>query len=167
MYNPINFGDDQLVVNSHLWEVSAAGNPVWHARKIPGGEIAATCLGSSERAWETASPVPGPGRFGESLPRPPSRETCEESGIECEVSGLSGIYTDPGHVILYTSDGEVRQEFSIVLTARAVSGKLTPSSETSEARWVPLGEVDGYQMDSSMRQRIGHVLDRRDQPFVG
>ena len=32
------------------------------------------------------------------------------------VTGIAGIYSDPKHVILYTSNGEARQEFSIVLT---------------------------------------------------
>lgn len=45
------------------------------------------------------------------------RETLEESGIVGEVPGIVGIYSDPRHVILYTSNGEVRQEFSIVLIA--------------------------------------------------
>lgn len=112
--------------------------------------------------------MPGGGiDLGESLIQAAVRETAEESGIVCEVTGLSGIYTDPGHVILYTSDGEVRQEFSIVVTARATGGRLAGSSETSQARWVPVGEVAGYQMDRSMRQRVGHVLDRRDQPYLG
>ena len=69
-------------------------------------------------------------------------------------------------MILYTSDGEVRQEFSIVPTARARSGRLTPSSETSQACWLPPGEFDDDQLDGSMRLRIGHPLDRRDQPFI-
>jgi hypothetical protein len=34
----------------------------------------------------------------------------------------------------------VRQEFSIVLTARPLSGRPTPSSEPSEVRWVPATE---------------------------
>ena len=52
--------------------------------------------------------------LGESLAQAAIRETKEESGIDCEITGLTGIYTDPGHVLLYTSNGEVRQEFSIV-----------------------------------------------------
>ena len=75
--------------------------------------------------------------LGESLPHAAVRETREESGIDCEITGLSGIYTDPGHVLLYTSNGEVRQEFSIVLTARATGGQPAVSTETSEVRWVP------------------------------
>lgn len=37
------------------------------------------------------------------------RETQEETGITCEITGLVGIYTNPRHVILYTSNDEVRQ----------------------------------------------------------
>jgi uncharacterized protein YgiB involved in biofilm formation len=77
-----------------------------------------------------------------------------------------GIYSDPKHVILYTSNGEARQEFSIVLTARAVSGKPTPSSESSEVRWVPVSAISGYVMDRSMRLRINDYLDHRQSPKV-
>ncbi len=46
----------------------------------------------------------------------------EESGIECAITGIVGIYA-----ILYTSNGEAQQEFSIVLTARPLrSGQPTP-----------------------------------------
>lgn len=105
--------------------------------------------------------------LGESLIQAAVRETREESGIECEVTGLSGIYTDPGHVILYTSDGEVRQEFSVVLTARATGGEPAPSTETSEVAWVPAAEAGGCQMDPSMRLRVRHYLDGRDRPYLG
>jgi ADP-ribose pyrophosphatase YjhB (NUDIX family) len=56
--------------------------------------------------------------IGESMTQAAVRETKEETGIDCEITGLVGIYTDPKHVIHYTSNDEVRQEFSIVLTAR-------------------------------------------------
>ena len=60
--------------------------------------------------------------LGESMAQAAVRETREETGIECEVTGIVGIYTDPKHVILYTSNGEARQEFSIVLTGAGVGG---------------------------------------------
>ena len=75
--------------------------------------------------------------IGESLRQAAVRETREETGIDCEITGVSGIYTDPGHVILYTSNGEVRQEFSIVLTARATSGQLDPQQRVIRG---PLGD---------------------------
>lgn len=112
--------------------------------------------------------LPGGGMdLGESLTGAAIRETREETGVDCEITGLSGIYTDPGHVILYTSDGEVRQEFSIVLTARPVGGNIAPSSETTDVRWVSLADVSGYQMDPSMRMRVDHYAQREGRPYIG
>jgi ADP-ribose pyrophosphatase YjhB (NUDIX family) len=111
--------------------------------------------------------IPGGGiDLGESVADAAVRETKEESGIDCQITGLVGIYSDPKHVILYTSDGEVRQEFSIVLTGRPAGGNPTPSSETSEVRWVPADQLGGFQMDRSMRLRVGHYLERRTTPYV-
>jgi len=105
---------------------------------------------------------------GESMVQAAVRETREETGIECEITGLVGIYTDPKHLILYTSNGEVRQEFSILLTAVVIGGQPTPSSESSEVRWIPREELTGYQMDRSMRLRLGHYLaGRSDSPYLG
>jgi hypothetical protein len=70
-------------------------------------------------------------------------------------------------VILYTSNGEVRQEFSIVLTARATGGAPTRSDESSQVRWVPRDDLDGYPMDRSMRLRIGHFHAGRARPYLG
>nr|WP_270039615.1 NUDIX domain-containing protein [Solirubrobacter ginsenosidimutans] len=104
---------------------------------------------------------------GESISDAAVRETKEETGVDCEITGIVGIYTNPAHVILYTSDGEVRQECSVVFTAKAVSGEPTPSSESTEVRWVSMAELDGFTMHPSMRQRVGHYLDGRDRPYIG
>lgn len=107
--------------------------------------------------------------LGESMVDAAVRETREETGIDCEVTGIVGIYTDPKHVILYTSNGEARQEFSIVVTARPLGGEPTPSSESTEVHWIPCDEVAGYQMDRSMRLRITDYLEGRlsSSPHLG
>jgi hypothetical protein len=53
-----------------------------------------------------------------------------------------------------------------VLTARRLTGQPTPSSESSEVRWVPASEVAGYTIDRSMRIRIKDFLARHDSPAV-
>jgi ADP-ribose pyrophosphatase YjhB (NUDIX family) len=104
--------------------------------------------------------------LGESVTQAAVRETREESGIDCEITGLAGIYSDPRHVILYTSNGEARQEFSIVLTGRRVSGTPTPSDESTEVRWVPAADLPAYPMDRSMRIRINDYLRGDPYPVV-
>jgi len=105
--------------------------------------------------------------LGESLVDCAVRETREETGIECEVTGLVGIYTDPKHVILYTSDGEVRQEFSVVFTARPVGGTPTPSSESRSVEWVDPARFGELTMDRSMRLRLEHHLAGGPAPHLG
>ncbi|WBQ04343.1 NUDIX domain-containing protein [Kribbella sp. CA-293567] len=104
--------------------------------------------------------------LGESLSQAAIRETKEESGIDCEVIDVVGIYTDPKHIIFYTSNGEARQEFSILVKARAIGGELRTSSETTEVRWIARSELGGLQMDRSMRRRIEHYLKDAPTPYI-
>ena len=58
LYNSIYRGDDQLLVNTHVYGVPAAYAPAWHLRRLAGGEIASTYIESFERVWDSAVPVP-------------------------------------------------------------------------------------------------------------
>jgi ADP-ribose pyrophosphatase YjhB (NUDIX family) len=104
--------------------------------------------------------------LGESAAQAAVRETKEETGIDCEVTGLVGIYTDPRHIILYTSNGEARQEFSIVLTARPVGGEPTTSDESTEVRWIAPTDAQALAMDRSMRSRIDDYLNGNGSPVI-
>ena len=57
LYNSIYRGDDQLLVNTHVYGTPAANAPVLHLRKVAGGNMVATYLASFERIWEQARPV--------------------------------------------------------------------------------------------------------------
>src|SRR5689334_9670999 len=56
------------------------------------------------------------------------REVKEETGIDVEVTGLVGIFSNPAHVVAYP-DGEVRQGFSICVSARPIAGAVCTSDE--------------------------------------
>ncbi|HET6292225.1 MAG TPA: helix-turn-helix transcriptional regulator [Kribbella sp.] len=58
LYNSIYRADDQLMVNTHVYGFTAPHAPVWHLRKVPGGEFANVYLESFERVWDTAMPLP-------------------------------------------------------------------------------------------------------------
>ena len=59
LYNSIYRADDQVLVHTHLFGVTAPHAPVWHLRKLPGGELASLYIDSFEQVWETAVPVDG------------------------------------------------------------------------------------------------------------
>ncbi|MFE9641842.1 DUF5919 domain-containing protein [Nocardiopsis alba] len=57
LYNSIYRGDDQVIVNTHVYGAMASEAPVFHLRKIPGGTLVGTYLESYEKVWEQASPL--------------------------------------------------------------------------------------------------------------
>lgn len=110
--------------------------------------------------------VPGGAQdIGETTREAAVREVREETGIEVEVTDIVGIYSDPRHVIAY-DDGEVRQEFSIVFHARPIRGELRTSSESRRVHWVPQEQIEHLNIDRSMRLRIQHGLEERQQPYL-
>jgi len=111
--------------------------------------------------------LPGGGHdIGETISQTVVREVREETGVEVEVTGLVGLYTDPRHVIAY-DDGEVRQQFSICFTARPLGGRLTTSSESREVAWVDPAGLDELNIHPSMRLRIDHALANLSRPHIG
>ncbi|SDP79505.1 ADP-ribose pyrophosphatase YjhB, NUDIX family [Actinopolyspora xinjiangensis] len=103
--------------------------------------------------------------LGETTRQAALREVAEETGLTVEITGIVGIYSDPRHVIAY-DDGEVRQEFSIVFTARPVEGRLRPSGESRRVHWIQPAELDSLTMHPTMRMRIEHALQERSEPYL-
>jgi 8-oxo-dGTP pyrophosphatase MutT (NUDIX family) len=94
------------------------------------------------------------------------REVREETGILCEVTGLIGIFSNPRNVIEYTSNGEVRQEFSILLAGRPVAGELTPSTESQQVVWHDRNTVLRLAMTPAQRRRIRYFLEFTGDPYL-
>jgi ADP-ribose pyrophosphatase YjhB (NUDIX family) len=94
--------------------------------------------------------LPGGGMdVGESMADAVVREVKEETGIDVEVTGLVGIYSNPNHVMAY-DDGEVRHQCSICFTTRMLGGQLATSSETKEVRFVDPGDLDALNIHPKM-----------------
>ena len=105
--------------------------------------------------------------YGESLTRTAIRECKEETGYDIQVTGLVGIYTNPNRRIEYTSNGEVRQEFSVCYIGQAVSGQPTPNDEATRIEWVSPDQLDDMEMADPIRQRIAHYLSGETEPYLG
>ena len=120
------------------------------------GAVLLTCR-SDNGNWSMPGGAHDP---GESLSMTAVRETKEETGIDVTLTGVAGIYTDPRHVIHYTSNDEVRQEFTIVYRAEYVAGVPITSSETTSVEWVPVERIAELTMDRSQRMRIDWALNQ-------
>ena len=57
LYNSIYRSDDQLLVNTHIYNFTAALAPVLHLRRVAGGDMVSTYLESFEKVWEGAKPL--------------------------------------------------------------------------------------------------------------
>lgn len=104
--------------------------------------------------------------IGETLEQCVVRETKEETGLDIEITGLLGIYTDPEHVIAY-SDGEVRQELNITYYGKVIGGELAVSDESTAVRYLQLSELDSHPIHDTVRLRLRHHAERRAHPYLG
>jgi 8-oxo-dGTP diphosphatase len=96
--------------------------------------------------------------FGESLTDCAIREVREETGLQIQINGLIGTYTDP-HILIGYSDGEVRQEFTLVYAAEIESGNLKIDDESKEAVWVPLSSAIKLPLAESQRRRLKDIKE--------
>ncbi|WP_258724413.1 NUDIX hydrolase [Cellulomonas sp. NS3] len=111
--------------------------------------------------------LPGGGHeIGESIADTVVREVKEETGYDVAVGRVTGLYTNPRHVMAY-DDGEVRQQFSIAFRASLVGGKPATSSESKAVEWVTEDAINRLELHPSMRLRIQHALEKRDTPYIG
>ena len=115
-------------------------------------------------AWE----LPG-GRVdvGEDVVAAAVRETAEEAGVRVRVTGLLGLFTDPGHVIRAVG-GEVRQQFAVLVEARALGGvPRGDMAETSDAAWVAPADLGDLRVEPPIRIWITAALAADGPPHLG
>jgi 8-oxo-dGTP pyrophosphatase MutT (NUDIX family) len=71
---------------------------------------------------------------GESVGQAAVREALEETGLTIAITGLVGVYSDPGQgrIVTYPDNGDSRHLVDTVVTAKIVSGVLVVSEESLE-----------------------------------
>ncbi|AKC38486.1 Putative MutT/NUDIX-like protein [Mycolicibacterium phlei] len=120
-----------------------------------------------KRRDNTLWALPGGGHdIGESIEQTAIREVKEETGLNVEITGLVGIYTNPAHVVAF-SDGEVRQQFSLCFATNLRGGELAIDHESTDIAWTEPAHIEQLNMHPSMRLRITHYLEHRPTPYLG
>lgn len=104
--------------------------------------------------------------IGESITQTAVREVREETGLEIEITGLVGLYTDPGHVMAY-DDGEVRQEWVALFSATVTGGRESAADDSRDLAWAKPEDLGKFQVHESVRFRLEHALAGRSQPHLG
>ena len=87
------------------------------------------------------------------------RETEEETGIRAELSGVLGVYSDPGHIVAYT-DGEIRQEWELIMLGRPVRGTPTVNDEASDVRWFTTADLGGLDIHPTQWRQLRDWLNQ-------
>lgn len=102
---------------------------------------------------------------GESIATCCIREVREETGISIRIERLTGVYSDPSHVVVY-DDGEVRQAFSLCFLAQPTQGSLRPSSESLQVEFVPTKQIHTFNIHPATLIRLNDALSDQDQAFI-
>jgi 8-oxo-dGTP pyrophosphatase MutT (NUDIX family) len=144
-HNPDAPRPNSLVPASNLLVVDAEGRILLQRRRDTG-------------QWALPG---GKQELGETPGQCAVRECEEETGIHARVTGLLGVYSDPAHLVEYTSNGEVRQEFEITFLGEPVSGEPTENDEASAVQWVAPADLDTYDIHPTMRRQITDYQQHR------
>lgn len=111
--------------------------------------------------WE----LPG-GRIevGESASAAVVREVAEEADVTIKVTGLAGLYSDPGHVLAYPHEDGIYQQFAVCFHAfTPARDARSDHHETSAAAWFDPEQATRLAIHPAMRQRLTDALSNPDR----
>lgn len=88
--------------------------------------------------------------LGESVRDAAVRETKEECGLDVEL--VTGLPMDVYDIMVPDENGVLKYHYVLLqFLARPKQGTLKPTTDVTDAKWVPLNEVETYDLAKSIR----------------
>jgi len=95
--------------------------------------------------------------LGETVKEAVEREVLEECNLKVEASHLIDIVDN----IIRDKNGRIKYHFIILdFFAKLRGGKLKPNSEVIEAKWVPIDEVEKYDLTNTFKEFMKRNLSK-------
>ena len=103
---------------------------------------------------------------GETLAQGAVREAKEETGLDIEIAGFLGVFSDPKRrVVRYPSNGDLRHLVDVVCIARPLGGELAASSESLAVSWFAPAEIPLNTVPPVV-ELLRHAFARNDRPVL-
>jgi hypothetical protein len=78
----------------------------------------------------------------------------------CRRAGVQRHVLRPGTAAVAYGDGEIRQEYEVILLAAPVGGALTVNDEASDVRWVAPADLGELDIHPTQWRQLNHYLNR-------
>ena len=95
--------------------------------------------------------------LGETVEQTVVREVKEECGLDVEVDELIDVVDS----MTFDENGKLKYHFVILdFFVKIKGGELRPGNDAKEALWVPLEEVEKYDLTKTFREFLKRNMDR-------
>lgn len=102
---------------------------------------------------------------GESVEEACEREVLEETGLRVRVKRLVGVYSHPDQLVIYP-DGNKAHIVALHFEAELTGGTLGLSSETTEAGYFTLEQVETMDLIGRHKERVIDTLENQPEALI-